>query len=82
MAERIKSLDYVVRRVKFVERAPGLLLDEVLSILDACLYAPSLTGRCTTSGGVLVITGANPARSGRRPRRPPPKPRANVAKRN
>ena len=41
MAEQIKSLDYVVRRAEFVEKAPGSLLDEVLSILDACLYAPS-----------------------------------------
>ena len=41
MAEQIKSVDYMARRVKFVEKAPDSLLDEVLSILDACLYDPS-----------------------------------------
>lgn len=40
MVERIKSVDCVSRRVKFVEKAPGSVLDKVLSILDACLYAP------------------------------------------
>ena len=40
MVEQIKSVDCVSRRVKFVEKAPGSVLDEVLSILDACLYAP------------------------------------------
>ena len=41
MAERIKSVDYAARRVKFVEGAPDFLLDEASSILDACLYEPS-----------------------------------------
>ena len=41
MAEQIKSVDYNSRRVKFVEKASGFVLDEVLSILDACLYEPS-----------------------------------------
>ena len=41
MAEQVKSVDYAARRVKFVEKAPNSLLDEVLSILDACLYEPS-----------------------------------------
>ena len=41
MAEQVKSVDYAARRVKFVEKAPDSLLDEVLSILDACLYEPS-----------------------------------------
>ena len=41
MAEQVKSVDYAARRVKFVEKAPDSLLDEVLSILDACLYDPS-----------------------------------------
>ena len=40
MAEQVKSADYTARRVKFVEKAPDFLLDEVLSILDACLYDP------------------------------------------
>ena len=40
MVEQIKSVDGARRRVKFVEKAPGFVLDEVLSILDACLYTP------------------------------------------
>ena len=40
MAEQIKSVDYASRKVKFVEKAPGPVLNEVLSLLDACLYAP------------------------------------------
>ena len=38
MVEQIKSIDYVSRKVKFVEKAPQEVLDEVLGILDACLY--------------------------------------------
>lgn len=38
MVEQVKSVDSARRRVKFVEKAPGFVLDEVLSILDACLY--------------------------------------------
>ena len=38
MVEQIKSMDYASRKVKFVAKAPSALLDEVLSILDACLY--------------------------------------------
>lgn len=41
MAEQIKSVDYNSRRVKFVEKAPDFVLNEVLGILDACLYEPS-----------------------------------------
>ncbi|MDE0146373.1 MAG: type II toxin-antitoxin system PemK/MazF family toxin [Nitrospira sp.] len=40
MVERLKSVDSARRRVKFIEKAPGFVLDEVLGILDACLYAP------------------------------------------
>ena len=40
MVEQIKSVDYASRRVKFVEKAPESVLNEVLSILDACLYDP------------------------------------------
>jgi mRNA interferase MazF len=40
MVEQIKSVDYASRKVRFVEKAPQFLLDEVLSILDACLYEP------------------------------------------
>ncbi|MEX0612295.1 MAG: hypothetical protein WD229_09250 [Pirellulales bacterium] len=41
MVEQIKSVDYASRRVKFVEKAPQMLLDEVLGILDACVYDPT-----------------------------------------
>lgn len=41
MVEQIKSVDYVSRAIKFVERAPPAVLDEVLAILDVCLYESS-----------------------------------------
>jgi mRNA interferase MazF len=41
MVEQIKSIDYKSRRVKFVENAPPPIVEEVLSILDACIYGVS-----------------------------------------
>jgi len=41
MVEQMKSIDYARRNVKYVEKAPESVLDEVLSILDACLYEPA-----------------------------------------
>ena len=38
MVEQTRSVDYVSRKAKFVEKAPRAVLDEVLSILDACIY--------------------------------------------
>ena len=38
MVEQIKSIDYGRRQVKFVEKAPQLVVDDALAILDACLY--------------------------------------------
>jgi mRNA interferase MazF len=38
MVEQIKSADYASRRAKFVAKAPQGTIDEVLSILDACIY--------------------------------------------
>lgn len=38
MVEQIKSVDYNSRQVKFVKKASKIILDEVLSLLDACLY--------------------------------------------
>jgi mRNA interferase MazF len=38
MVEQIKSVDYASRKAKFVEKAPRALVDEVLGILDACIY--------------------------------------------
>ena len=43
MVEQVKSVDYTSRHVKFVEKAPRPTLDEVLSILDPCLYPPVRT---------------------------------------
>jgi mRNA interferase MazF len=38
MVDQIKSLDFTARRVQFVATAPCELIEEVLSILDACIY--------------------------------------------
>jgi len=38
MVDQVKSIDYNSRKVKFIERAPAELLNEVLGILDACIY--------------------------------------------
>jgi mRNA interferase MazF len=38
MVEQIKSVDYGSRKAKFVEKAPRPVVDDVLGILDACLY--------------------------------------------
>jgi mRNA interferase MazF len=41
MVEQVKSIDFVSRKVKFVEKAPLIILNEVLGILDACIYESS-----------------------------------------
>ena len=38
MIEQLKSVDYTSRHVKFVEKAPPAVLNEVLNILATCLY--------------------------------------------
>jgi mRNA interferase MazF len=38
MVEQIKSIDFRARKVKRIGTAPESVLEEVLSILDACLY--------------------------------------------
>lgn len=38
MVEQVKSIDYISRRVKFLEKADDEMLNEVLSVLDACIY--------------------------------------------
>jgi mRNA interferase MazF len=38
MVEQVKSIDYRARQAKLIGRASDDLLDEVLSILDACIY--------------------------------------------
>ena len=38
MVEQVKSVDFVSRKVRFVKKAPSDVLNEVLGILDACIY--------------------------------------------
>ena len=38
MVEQVKSVDFVSRKVRFVKKAPSAILNEVLGILDACIY--------------------------------------------
>ncbi len=38
MVEQVKSIDYRARQAKTIGKASDDLLDEVLSILDACIY--------------------------------------------
>lgn len=37
MVEQIKSVDFVARGARFVERAPNPLVDDVLSVVDVCI---------------------------------------------
>ena len=38
MVEQVKSIDFRARSVKHIGRASDGLLEEVLSVLDACMY--------------------------------------------
>ena len=38
MVEQVKSIDFRARKAKRIGRVSGGVLDEVLSILDACVY--------------------------------------------
>ena len=38
MVEQVKSIDYQSRNAKFIGKASDEVLDEVLSILDACIF--------------------------------------------
>lgn len=38
MVEQVKSIDFRARRARRIARAPGTVMEEVLSILDACIY--------------------------------------------
>ena len=38
MVEQVKSIDFRARRATRIGRAPDDLLDEVLAVLDACLF--------------------------------------------
>lgn len=37
MVEQVKSVDYVTRRVKFIEKAGVDLLNDVIAVLDVCV---------------------------------------------
>lgn len=37
MVDQVKSIDYVARSAKFIGKAPDQLLEDVLSVLDACV---------------------------------------------
>lgn len=37
MVEQVKSIDYAVRRAKFVERSPREFVEDVLELIDACV---------------------------------------------
>ncbi|MBI4699657.1 MAG: type II toxin-antitoxin system PemK/MazF family toxin [Deltaproteobacteria bacterium] len=38
MVEQVKSVDFRARRAARIARAPAALLEEVLAVLDACIY--------------------------------------------
>ena len=38
MIEKVKSIDFCVREALPIGKASSLLLDEVLCVLDACIY--------------------------------------------
>ena len=38
MVEQVKSIDFHDRKVRLIGKASEGMLDEVLSILDACIY--------------------------------------------
>ena len=38
MVEQVKSIDFRSRKVRRIAKAPAALVEEALSILDACIY--------------------------------------------
>jgi mRNA interferase MazF len=38
MVEQVKSIDFTARKAKLIGKASEKLIEEVLSILDACIY--------------------------------------------
>jgi mRNA interferase MazF len=38
MVEQVKAIDFRARRARFIEKVPVPVLNEALSLLDACLY--------------------------------------------
>lgn len=37
MIEQVKSIDFATRRARFIQKAPVELIEDALSILDACM---------------------------------------------
>ena len=37
MVDEVKSVDYLARKAKYIAKAPGQLLDDVISVLDVCI---------------------------------------------
>ena len=37
MVDQVKSVDYMSRRAKFVEKAPNSLIDDAIAVLDICI---------------------------------------------
>jgi mRNA interferase MazF len=37
MVDQVKSVDYLTRKAKYIEKAPGELLDDVIGVLDVCI---------------------------------------------
>jgi mRNA interferase MazF len=38
MVEQVKAIDFRAHQIRFIEKAPESVLNEALSLLDACLY--------------------------------------------
>lgn len=38
MVEQVKAIDFRARRARFIEKASAAVLNEALSLLDACVY--------------------------------------------
>ena len=38
MVDQVKSIDFIARDAKFIEKSPRDLIEDVLAILDACVY--------------------------------------------
>ncbi len=36
MVDQVKSVDFVARKARFVEKAPGELVEDILEVLDIC----------------------------------------------
>jgi mRNA interferase MazF len=36
MVDQVKSIDYLTRKAKFIEKAPAELVEDVLDVLDVC----------------------------------------------